>query len=647
MEKSFSVVITGVRSGVEVEDVAARVARIFQLEESALSGLHHGKPVIMVSGVSEDEALKQKEILRRSGCLVEISSDSDLDPAEEFKALQDKLYSLLIAADKLTGSKKRTDNFAAWCGAVLVAFFAAGWYFTTWYWGLLVLVPVGIAVTVLTGRHNLKVAGEFFSALKPGLIDLVGKNGAMGLAAIAALRKESVFHADRKLIETDEAQEKLKEFLGETRRNRSALYEKCTALEELLKAIPSLVNKKVVELKAQIEEIQAVNEKLQKDLEEMGKTRSKIQVFPAEPDPCEVSAPSGGFSYSPPAELYYVCMLKEGQSDIILPPIDAGNLRYTKPASKRLLNSFDIGGGLTVAFTQTHFIMALARSFCWRIGYDCVRSYRYSGKSNGEGLPSGREHEMEFSIGLEHTYTDTPTNQISAFGFNLTWWKIPGIAEYCVPRIKDAIEKAGVPRCPACGGNNLAIGSWSVTTGVFSEEQIPSDSATCLDCGINMVYARSAGGWMAATDADMHHPAPPLSADRDEMILQVKDVLYRAENMISAVSVARERFMRKVEAMKEERQKANLGITFGNMRYATMNSAQRNAYLAGRNVQNSIPVLEYTQGLMALMFNFNSALSQIEKRLKEDSLSTGELLERSIRCKSVIDGFYASLPESI
>lgn len=643
MEKSFSVLITGVRSGVEVDNVAARVARIFQLEESALSGLHQGKPVCVVSGVSEAEAQKQEKILRSSGCLVEISSDSALDPAEEFKALQNTLNSLLNAADKQTGAKKRTDNFAAWCGAVLVASFAAGWYFTTWYWGLVILVPVGIAVTLFTGRHNRKVAGEFFSALKPGLIDLAGKNGAMGLAAIAALSKKSVFHADRKLVETDQAQELLNEFLGETRSNRSALYEEYTALEKSLKAIPSLVNQKVVEIKAQIEQIEAVNQKLKKDIEEMGKARD----LPAEPDPCEISASSGGFSYSPPAELYSVCMLKEGQNDIILPPIDAGNLRYTKPASRRLLNSFDIGGGLTVAFTRTHFIMALARSFCWRIGYDCVRSYRYSGKSNGENLPSGREHEMEFSIGLEHTYTDTTTNRTSAFGFNLTWWKIPGIADYCVPRIKDAIEKAGVPRCPACGGNNLATGSWSVTTGVFSEEKIPSDSATCLDCGINMAYARSAGGWMAATDADMHHPAPPLSADRDEMILQVKDVLYRAENMISAVSVARERFMRKVEAMKEERQKANLGITFGNMRYATMNSAQRNAYLAGRNVQNSIPVLEYTQGLMALMFNFNSALSQIEKRLKEDSLSTGELLERSIRCKSVIDGFYASLPESI
>ena len=451
MEKSFSVVVTGVKRGAAVEDVAARVARIFNLEESDLSGFYQGKPVCVVSDVSETEALKQEEILSRSGCVVEISSDSAPDPVLEFKASQEKLFSLLTGADRITGAKKRTDNFAACSGFVLLASFAAGWYFTTWYWGLVILVPVGIAVTFVTGRHNRIVAGEFFSALRPGLIDLVGKKGAMGLAAISALRKESVFSANRKLVETDEAQKMLKEFLGETQRNRSALYEECTALEESLKAVPSLADQKAVELKARIEEIQSVNEKLKKDLEEMGKAGSRMEVMPAEPDPCEVADSSHGFSYSPPSELYTACMLKEGQDDIILPPIDAGNLRYIKPASRKMLNSFDIGGGLTVAFTETHFIMALARSFCWRIGYDCVRAYRYSGRSDGERLPSGREHEMGFSIGLEHTYTDITCKQTSAFGFNITWWKIPGIAEYCVPRIKEAIERAGVPRCPTDG----------------------------------------------------------------------------------------------------------------------------------------------------------------------------------------------------
>lgn len=653
MADSFSVLITGIRNGVSEDSVIARVTRVFKLEESELEKLHGGGPVTVVSGVSETEAMKQKEILRRSGCVVDVIrvkgefANDKPDTVREFKKAQEKLAVLLKKADKTTSSKKRTDTFALIMGISILVLFVAVWYFTAWYWALLMLVPAVIVLSVAVGAHNKGIARELFDVLKPGLIELVRERNAMGLAAISALQNTSVLTADRMLLDTLESQKALKAFMDETEKNRPSLYEGFSSLEETLKSIPELVNQKAVELKDRIDEAKALEDNLKRRLEEMEKGAALAEELRPRPNPCDIEAPGGGgFSYTPSADLYSACMLKEGQDDIILPPIDAGNMRYIQPASKKLLNSFDIGGGLTVAFTETHFIMALARSVCWRIGYDCVRVYRYSPQKGGEILPSGREHEMGFNIGLEHTYTDTVCNEISAFGFNITWWKIPGIADYCVPRIKDAIERAGVPRCPSCGGTNLAMGAWDVTTGMFSEERIPSNTANCLDCGVDMVYAYAAGGWMAANDKDMCRSAPPLSTNSEEMMEQARDILSRAENMIRVVSVARERFMAKTRSLQAERRNANLGLTLGNLRYFTMTPGQRNAHFAVKNALDRIPLVEYTQGVAALMFNFAVALDQIEKRLQEDALNGGEaghLMERVIRCTSLINGFYASI----
>jgi len=319
--------------------------------------------------------------------------------------------------------------------------------------------------------------------------------------------------------------------------------------------------------------------------------------------------------YKSSANLYRKCRLDVDQPDILVPPFDAGDLRYISPPSKSLMNSYNIGGGITVAFTKTHFIMDMDKSYCWRVGYDCILSYQYVPRANGGCPRTKREHELDFFIGLEHTYTNTWGQKTSAFGFGISWWNINGMAEKCVPLIQEAVKTVPQSTCPVCGGTDLQIERENIVTGLLSSEDIPTREAVCGDCGIQLKYTTAVGAWMPERDEDMFRPVVSLSKKQEEMTSQVEEVVNRAESMIRVIEKISKQANLEIKQQKGE---ATLAGTF---KVGTMNKRQRDRYYRNQTLKSHIPMLESLEGIRALIFNFANPLGQIKSRLENEVVS--------------------------
>ena len=525
---------------------------------------------------------------------------------QELKDKQKQLDKCLVIAKKAVDFDSRDDNLGSVVGVFGLIGLVCGWYFAAWYWGLALALILGLSIQFAIAPWQQDLAEELFKQLRPSLKKFVADEGALGLKAIMIWQKYSPLSSDY----NDHMAKFVEDFKGSNKELIPALEQLDGQLDgfddaqfeiERMQSQLENMTSSLQEMSGEQQETNEINEK--SPLKQLPPTKQEVPSAPVHKKK-EVKKDKPKIHKS----FYQRCRLDMNSKDIIIPPMEAGVLRYTMPPSSQWFDSHDIGSGMVFAMTKTHFVMSLLEDRCWRVGFDCVESFSFRPNER-------RQMDVKFHVGLDHSYAYCSCRRTAGFEFWVGWHEWQSNPEEYIPLAQKYVNEADPPSCPACSSKKLVIGTEEAITGMFKSGMIPNKKATCTNCGANMMYALSVGAWMASDDEDLKKCNPPLKTDLNGLIGQTWQLLAKAEPMIHTTRLmATEAQVKQKEFKEKHLDNFTLGITWDSI---TMTHKQRRRRINYDKAKVARANLEYVEGVNALLFNFANVLPRVFDCLKE------------------------------